>query len=281
MEMPFWKNKYVFIFGTIFLLLIVLILSSAFSSGRANFLENGTGMVVSTITKVFHSIGNGLQEFGNYFSSKQQLADQVEELTKSGMQLKNEVQRLKGFQNENENLRNLLELKESLPYETVAAEVVSRDFSNWYTTFVIDKGSSSGLQKNQPVITSGGLVGYIDQVGTTWSKVVTILNPDVSVSSQNMRTGEIFVISGDMDLKNQGMCSMQYINKDSNLILLDVLETSGLGGIFPKGLIIGTVEERLVDVNSINQTARIKPAVDFGKVSEVLVIVNHTEVNVP
>lgn len=276
--MQFFRNKYLIIFLCITVVLIVIISFSAANAYRTGVAENGTGIVITSVSKVFQSIGDGVSSFFKYFGDKKHLAEENKRLTDEYADMQNQLRKYESYKVENENLRSLLDLKQNITdHETVAAEVVSKDASNWFNIFVVDKGTAHGIQPKMSVVSHGGLVGHVVDAGANWAKISSIINADVSVSGMNTRTGDICIVSGDVELENQGLCKMIYINKDADLEVGDIIETSGLGGLYPKGLVIGTVKEKRIDVNSIDQSAVIEPAVDFTKIREVLVIEYLTE----
>ncbi|MBR2452860.1 MAG: rod shape-determining protein MreC [Clostridia bacterium] len=173
-------------------------------------------------------------------------------------------------------MRRLLALKAAYPeLELDAAEVVSREPSNWYNTFVIDKGAADGVALNQPVISADkALVGRISEVGTTWSRVITLIDPAHSVGAEIVRSGEYGVAEGDSSDSLGGNLRLSFISKNANIIVGDKIMTSGLGGIYPKGLIIGKVLEIRPDMQGISQYAIIAPDADIESINAVLIVKN-------
>lgn len=211
----------------------------------------------------------------DYFGDIKALKAENEALLSKVAELENENRALESLKAENERLLSLLDLKTSMTqFEMVGCRVIAKDAGNWFHSFTIDKGSLSGIAENQVVITSRGVVGRIVEVGTNWAKVVSIIDNTSSVGCIVARTGDIAVIDGDLELQKDGYCKMSYLSKGTDITVGDLIETSGLGGIYPKGLLIGKVREIRPDTLSMSEYAVVEPAVDFEKISEVMVIKN-------
>ena len=125
---------------------------------------------------------------------------------------------------------------------------------------------------NQPVLSQNGLVGLVFETGYGWAKIQTILDPSTSVGCRITRTGDISVTEGDNALVNDGLLKMLYISKQFTILEGDIVETSGLGEIYPRGILLGKIKEIKVSENSNSQYATIIPTVDFSNLQEVLVI---------
>ena len=166
-----------------------------------------------------------------------------------------------------------MELRSKYPeFETQSASVIAKDGGNYCRFVTVDKGSESGIEINQPVISQNGLVGLVFEVGNGWAKIQTILDPSTSAGCKISRTGDISVTEGDISLINEGLLKMLYISNQFTLLEGDIVETSGLGEIYPRGIAIGKIKEVKISENSSSQYATIVPVVDFTKLYEVLII---------
>ena len=198
------------------------------------------------------------------------------------MELKDEVNRLsarvrelEAFGKENERLRQMLELKEAeTERDIVCCEVIAKDPGNWFYSFTMDKGKGDGLKVDDTVMSGYGLVGRITEVGPNWAKVVTIIDSESSVGALVSRTQDLAIVDGDLYLADDGKCKLNYLTKDTSLVLGDTIVTSGLGGVYPEGILIGTVSEIKSDSMGYSQYAVIDTAVNFEKIQEVMVIRN-------
>jgi len=148
--------------------------------------------------------------------------------------------------------------------------VISRDYGGWFETFTVNKGSKHGVKKYDTVVTTEGLVGNVTELGESYSRVISIIDSTSSVGAEISRTKEIVIIDGDINLMPKGLCKLSYASKQANVITGDLLETSGLGDVYPKGILIGKVLETTTDDN--DDYILIEPAVDFEKINEVLII---------
>lgn len=221
---------------------------------------------MSYITGKAHSVITFLWEMDSYREENERLNTELTEL-------RGENRDIAQFREENERLRELLELKNSMTgFSTVAAPVIGYSKSNAYDKIEIGRGSASGVNVGNTVITPDGVVGMVTEAGANWAMVTTVLDADNAMGVRITRTGDIAVLEGDKDLLTQGYCKMTFINPSVNIIAGDIIETSGSADIYPAGLNVGTVKD--INSDSMGQIsyATIEPSVDFQHVHEVLVI---------
>ncbi len=177
------------------------------------------------------------------------------------------------YKRENEFYKQFLEMKEQhSDYTFQPATVTARDAADASASFSIDAGSRDGIALHDPVITKDGLVGYISQVGTSVSTVVTVIDPGLRVGALVSRTRESGVIGGDASLLSQGVCQLSYLTSNSAVTVGDYVITSGDGGMFPSGLIIGTVTDIKKEQSNVSLYAVVKPVVDVQQLTQVMVI---------
>ena len=274
-----FKNK-----TTVWFIITILILSVAIGALNAtksetSFTENILQTIVTPVQKVITSSKNGIFGFFGYFSDKKKMHNEIDALKEENARLKEQIAKNETAHIENEELRKLLSLKSgNSVFELESAEVIARNPSNWYSTLTIDKGSAHGIALNQPVVTAGNaLVGRISEVGTIWSRVSLITDPGHSAGAQITRSGEFGICEGDTINTASGSIRLSFVSKNANIIVGDTAITSGLGGVYPKGLIIGQVQKIRPDIQGISQYAVIKPDADFDKLRAVFVIKNAGE----
>ena len=172
---------------------------------------------------------------------------------------------------ENSVLKEYAKIAEKYPeYETVPGYVINEDYSNYSRTIIINVGKNDGIEENMTVIADSGLVGHVISVTDTTAKVQTIIDSANSISSTVSSSRQRIVCKGMLDEKN--LLKASYIETDAILIKGDHIETSGIGGIYPKGIHIGEIEEIIETKNITDRYALIKTAVDFSKLEAVLVI---------
>jgi len=263
------------------LVLIVVVAVLGISIGIINasgikitFLENTVNVIISPVQKLISVCENGVGNFFGYFSDVDAVREENSALKEENKKLENELRVLQATQKENDSLRGLLGLKMNLTqFNLECSQVIGRDPGNWFSTITVDKGSADGILIDQAVVTSNNaLVGRVFEVGSNWSKIVTIMDPECSVGTMIERSGDYGVTEGDAALENEGKCKLSYISKSTNILVGDMLMTSGLGGIFPKGLLVGKVQSVQTDVQGISQYAVVVPECNFNKLEYVFII---------
>ena len=272
----FQKNKFKLIIGVITLVLVVIMATSSVTGGRIPVISDTVNFIISPFQKAANSISDGVSGFFATLRSNKNYIRENQELKKQIATLEDKIRRNDSFSVENARLRKLLELKEKdTEREYIVADVVSNDLTNWSKTYLVDKGLIDGVELNCAVVTADGVVGYVSEVGRTWSKIVSIIDSSASVGATITRLNVNAVVSGDLALSDNGECVMNYLTKDTNVEIGDYAVTSGIGDIYPDGLYIGKVVRLEEGVSGLSQAAIIDPGVDFFDLSEVMIIKKH------
>ena len=259
----------------IIITIIVLILIVVFTNGESNssFFQNGISKLVMPIQNGLTYLKNKISGNDTFFTDINNLETENEELKNRNSELEQSLRELESIKAENETLKEYLNLTEKYgEYETIPAYIINKDISNYSKTIIINVGSNDGIKENMTVIADEGLVGHIVSVTDTTAQVQTIIDTGSSVSSTMSSTDESIVCKGTLDSTTE--LKAMYIPTDYNIIQGDSLETSGLGGIYPKGVHIGTVKKVESTKNITDRYAVIETAVNFDKLSTVLVITN-------
>lgn len=221
-----------------------------------------------------NSIGMVQQIFTNW--------KDLEELKRENESLKAEQNRYSEVLAENIRLRSLLKFKQGYTsYNMVGASVIERDYGGWTHTMVIDRGEDSGIKKYMPVIIPSGLVGFVSEVYMNSARVQLLLDPRTTVGGIVQRPASRVVSMVTGNSGNPGYLTFMSLPKESDVIKGDTIVTSGYGGVYPKGLIIGTVEKVDVDSEGGTQSAEIRPAADFAHMEEVFIITDHIQKTSP
>ncbi|MBW1750829.1 MAG: rod shape-determining protein MreC, partial [Deltaproteobacteria bacterium] len=168
----------------------------------------------------------------------------------------------------NERLRQLLHFKQKLQPQMVAAEIVGRDPNPWFKAVVIDKGRSDGLMKGLPVVVAEGIVGQVIEVSDFYAKVLLMIDRNSAVDALVQRTRARGVVKGG----EIGNCVFRYVLRKEEIQVGDIIVSSGLDGVFPKGLRVGQASEIVRRNAGIFQEVFIASFVDFEKLEEVLVV---------
>ena len=180
---------------------------------------------------------------------------------------------------ENERMKDLLglaELRPDLLYRD--AEVVRGSSSNWTSDLTIDRGSLGGVEAGDCVIDQyGHLIGVITRADLNSSVVTTVLDPTFNAGGRVARTNEDVVVGGDFTLMLEGMTRLSFLPEDSQLITGDQITTSGLGGVYPSGLVVGTIRSLLTEEDGLTRYAQVEPAADISGARFVYIIVDFNE----
>lgn len=229
------------------------------------------GPVKNVFAKASFYIKDKVEEIPQLFSLK----NENKKLRKQVAELKQYKQTFEEYRQENKTLRDLLDLKQkNLDYDLEAAEVIGRDPGNWFNVIMIDKGKYDGIKENMAVISGNGLVGHVISSDKNFSKVLLITDDRSSISAMIQRTRDNGILKGTIDPAPQGCVKMVFLPQNANIVKGDTVISSGLGGIIPKGIVIGEVVEAKKEPYELMQYAIIKPTVDFQKLEHVFVIKN-------
>ncbi len=215
-----------------------------------------------------NNIGRTVANLGVLIIENDVLKREVAELQAENVYL--EEQRL-----ENIRLRRLLSFQEKMSHETLAAEVIARDPGNWLNTVTINKGTGHGVKKDMSVVSCEGLLGRVMSVSTSTANVLLIIDPRSAVGGGVQHTRSLVLVEGDPGAP--GMCLVKCLAMESEFSIGDKILSSGLGGIYPKGLIIGEIVELIPGKYGVGSAARLKPAADFARLEEVLIILEPSD----
>lgn len=269
-----YKNKKAGIIGIIItILILVLIVIFSNSDNNLSFFENVASNLVMPIQNGMTYLKNKIGGNNTFFTDINNLKEENANLKKKNSELEQSLRELENIKTQNETLKEYLDLAEKYgEYKTIPGYVINKDISNYSKTIVINVGSKDGVGENMTVIGDQGLVGHVISVTDNTAKVQTIIDTASSVSCSMSTTKDAIVCKGTLDDKSS--LKAMYIPTDSNIIQGDSIETSGLGGIYPKGIHIGTVQKVTNTQNLTDRYALIQTAVDFDKLDTVLVITN-------
>lgn len=253
--------------------LFCIIFFSARGRFRAPILNQAVSVVVTPFQSAISWVGSQL----NYVTSN---IWEIATVHQQNKMLRNEVEQLRiqnlhasEYDAENQRLRALLGYKQSATqFNLVAARVIGRESATWSSVIEINRGTRDGVDVDMAVVTEKGLVGHVIEAGPTSSKVELILDPRSSVGTLVQRADSRVagIVEGDMD--NPTMPRMVNIPKTADVDEGDVIVTSGFGGVYPKGLMVGTVSEMRNDEGGLLKIAILEPAVDFQRLEDVMVI---------
>lgn len=234
------------------------------------FVKDMVGFGQSIVSKPVNYTGDiidNVKDLQNTYTENEKLKSRLDELVK----LETQVRDLK---QDNEELRDVLKKKEDLrSYDTIQATVIARNPDHWQELITIDKGEVNGIKSDMAVISAAGLIGKVKSVNEFSSTVELI-------STNNTKNRISTVIQGKQDINgwiegydsDKKEISVKRIPNDLKVEKGSKVITSGLGGVFPKGLVVGEVKEVKPDQYGLTQTAYVKPAADFYHLEHVMVI---------
>lgn len=222
----------------------------------------------------------GMNSIGEWVGNKSDALKTVRKLKKENAKLSNKVAELTEensllAQNkyELERLRDMYQLdKDYSSYPKIGANVISKDAGNFFNIFTINKGSDDGIKKDMNVISGGGLVGLVFEVGKNYAKVRSIIDDESSTSVSFPNTSETAIVSGDLKLMKDNLMNITEISKDAKIAEGDMVVTSKISNKFLPGILVGYVMKTSKDPNELTQSGQITPVVDFQHIDEVLVI---------
>jgi len=165
-------------------------------------------------------------------------------------------------------LERLLQLREQIAYRSVAARVISRDPGYWFTTLIVDRGRREGVDRNSPVVTPDGVVGRVIEVTPTASRILLIADSRsaLGVLVQDSRA------AGVVEGRGSGTLHLKYLSRAAALKQGDRVVTSGLGGVFPRGLVVGRILSVTREEGALLQEAEVEPAAALDRLEEVLIL---------
>ncbi len=181
-------------------------------------------------------------------------------------QLRFKLNQVEEAEHENARLRKILDLKEKGPYDFVVAQVIAKEPTNWLNSLIINKGQKQGIAINQPVMSFSNLAGKIIEVGAGSAKVLLISDANSRVVALIQRTRAEGILEG----MGNGLCRLKYLPVNADVKLGDVVVSAGVGGVYPKGLIIGNIESIRIERGGIYKSGIVKPAASLSGVEEVL-----------
>lgn len=267
----FHTRSFKVLVASVFVLLgLLLYTNSVGSSITANLL----GFLSSPMQKISTGITTNAAVLAD------QLTLNADELQAENNALKEEITKLREqlvdyyqIKQENEQFRTVLELKEeNRDYQMLPATVIGRDPNDVFYGFSIDQGSLNGVSKNDPVITGDGVVGWVSEVYATSSQVTTLFSPNTKIGAIAKKSRDTGVTGCDITLADEGLIKLAYLTSENKVEAGDIITTTGLSGMYPKDLLIGTVKEVLYEDSGVSQYALVEPFVDIKNVRDVFVL---------
>ena len=271
----FLKSMFVRVVSVIVLVLAGVMIYSASTGGLATLPQTIVGAVVTPLQTTTTWISNGVSNFFSGIFGRGDLQQQIERLQKENAELRKKIVDYDEIKQQNDWYNEILGLhEEHSDYVFASGRVIGRDPSDAYGNFTISVGRNADVAVNDPVITTDGeLVGVVYEVGLTYSKVRSVFDPATKVSAQISRTGDTGYTAGStVELARQQTLRMTTLERSSGVAVGDYLITSGIGGIYPGGLLIGTVTEIKSASDGMTLDANVELMADIFSLKQVMVI---------
>ena len=255
---------------SIFFVCLVLFLLSSSSGLKQpwNPVEQLIIEIAAPFQKLIRQTINATRDFWTNYFYLVDVRRENERLKQEMDSLRRENSQYKELLTAHERLRSLLQFREVVDKPVVAAQVIGMDPTGWFKSVIIDKGKNAGLKWDMPVVNASGVVGRIVSVSNNYAKVLLIIDQNSALDCLTQRSRDRGMVKGT----SGQLCKMDYVAKSSNVAVGDLVITSGIGGVFPKGLPVGKISNVKEGEGKLFQEIEVIPSVDFSKLEEVLVI---------
>lgn len=260
-----------------FLLVICALLFGAVmamvSDNASTPVTNAVSIVFRPLQKLSDSVSDKISVAGDYFRSSASYKSENERLKQKIAEYENQLVEYNDMAQKLSDYETMLGVKEENPdFELCAADIIGTDSDDMFTALIIDKGSNNGISAKDPVVYGNYLVGVVKKVHPTYSVVETFLNPGVNISAIESKTREVSYVTTTAEYMKSGLCIMESLDRTTGIAPGALVITSGIGGLYPKGLIIGSVKEIGESKFELSSYAIIEPGADLYELESVFVI---------
>jgi len=250
----------------------IIILSSNIKNEKSS-LRGGRGYslaVIGPFQELLSYISDG---FGRLWSSYFELVSTEEEnqsLKKDLQEARQKARRCDELEITNQRLREYLNFREKIDRPSIAAEIIGQDPSPWHNSLSINRGADDGVAKGDAVVVPEGVVGQVVEVSSRYSRIMLIVDRNSAVDALVQRSRARGILKGT----SEGRCRLEYALRKQDIQDGDLIITSGLDGVYPKGISLGSVSKVVVKGPGVFQEIEVQPDVDFSRIEEVIVFLN-------
>lgn len=268
----FFRSRKFKIFIASLSVLLVAVIAVALFSRVSSPISSFVGTVTTPVQKAFSAVSDWFGGIKGSMGDNRELMNEIEQLKAENAELSQKLVNLEETQAQNEFYKQFLGIKEKNPEMLFqSATVAARDSTDPYKGFTVNVGLIDGVALHDPVITEAGLVGYISEIAPTYSKVTTVLSPELKAGGRDSRTQDEGVVSGRAELAVDNKCYLYNLQRNCAVSVGDYVVTSG-GSVFPEGLIVGTVSDIKQQSKDTSIYAVVESKVDFDNLHKVMVI---------
>lgn len=264
----------------LFSILVLIIVATtvyflaARGDGKITVFENGIGSLITPVQNAFSTAANKVKLFFTNWHNYGDLQDAYDQLSMENDQLKLELVNAEEALQENERLKTQLDARDTYEaLDPIYAKVIARDAGPWFKTFSVNRGSNHGVSAGMTVVNGSGLIGRVSEVGLNYAKVICIIDTRSAVACLLQRTRDNGIMRGQVsDSDSSAECYVYYLPNVNSISPGDVVVTSGMDSLYPKGLKVGTVTALSLDGGSEGSYAVVTPSVDFQRIEEVFIL---------
>jgi rod shape-determining protein MreC len=251
------------------------IVSLALKSTTFTFTFEGIGSALTMpFQKGYNAAQKGLHMFWAGFTELSDVREELEKTRIKLQQMESVAEDLIQIKNENAQLRSLLSMKPKIGYQSIPAMIISKDPDNWFRTIIVNRGSDDGIKVNMPVIAYNGdikaVVGKVIEVRGSVSRIIPVISSDMKIGVMLQESRYPGLMVGYS--ANAALCRIDYLSRSAQVKPGEQVITSGQGGIFPQGLIVGNVLKNMTYKSSSFQQLLVKPVVDYDQLEQVFII---------
>ena len=271
--------KYVLLIMTI---LCAVIIGCSLKTSGSGPVSAAAGAVLAPMQKGVNQLGSGLTNLREHLRTKKSLEKENEELRTQLADAQQNLNQEQLNQEELDNLKSLYDMDQNYAdYDKIAANVIGKDAGNWFSVFLIDRGSNDGITVGMNVLADGGLAGIVIQVGPNYAKVRSIIDDNSNVSARNLSTSDLCVVSGSLKTMNESsLIDFDDLrDKEDQAKVGDQIVTSNISDMFLEGIPIGYITDIKTDSNNLTKSGHIATIVDFEHLDDVFVILQTKDIS--
>ncbi|WP_404856541.1 rod shape-determining protein MreC [Eubacterium ramulus] len=271
--------KYVLLIMTI---LCAVIIGCSLKTSGSGPVSAAAGAVLAPMQKGVNQLGSGLTNLREHLRTKKSLEKENEELRTQLADAQQNLNQVQLNQEELDDLKSLYDMDQNYAdYDKIAANVIGKDAGNWFSVFLIDRGSNDGITVGMNVLADGGLAGIVIQVGPNYAKVRSIIDDNSNVSARNLSTSDLCVVSGSLKTMNESsLIDFDDLrDKEDQAKVGDQIVTSNISDMFLEGIPIGYITDIKTDSNNLTKSGHIATIVDFEHLDDVFVILQTKDIS--